>query len=233
MNFPIIILCGGMATRLLPLTERVPKSLIIINNKPFIYWQLKYLESQGFKEVILCLGHLSNDVEKYCSAISNIKLKIKYSYDGDKLLGTGGATIKASSLVKKHFFLMYGDSYLPINFSKVEDKYINCKKDVLMTIYRNKNNFDQSNVQYEYRDKFLYNKKSSHNSMQYIDYGLLIFNSKMFADYKKNINIDLSDILNDFSKKKLIEPYEIYDRFYEIGSKSGLSEFNGYIKKLF
>jgi NDP-sugar pyrophosphorylase family protein len=178
MIFPVIILAGGKATRLGKIAKNTPKSLIKINNHPFLYHQLIYLEKQGIKEVIICAGHLGFKIKKFIEK-KKINLKIKYFNDGKKLLGTGGAIKKILPFVKNNFFVMYGDSYLPINFRNVQKLYINSKKLGLITIYKNKNKLDKSNIILK-SGNIYYDKFKPIKGMHYIDYGLNILNKRVF-----------------------------------------------------
>jgi len=110
--YDIAILCGGLAKRLGEITTNTPKSLININGKPFIYHQLKLLEKNNFSHIVLCIGHFGEKIQQYVESL-NLNMKIDFSYDGDFLLGTGGAIKKATNLLSESFFVLYGDSYLP------------------------------------------------------------------------------------------------------------------------
>ena len=120
----IVILAGGLATRLRPITSTIPKSLLEINGKPFIDYQLELLRKQNITNVIICAGFMGEEIRKYVGDGDKYGLKISYSFDGDKLLGTGGAIKKVLNLVKGAFFVMYGDSYLNIDFNPI-NQYFN------------------------------------------------------------------------------------------------------------
>ena len=221
---PVVILAGGMATRMRPITEKIPKALIAIGNKPFIYWQLEYLRDQGISQVVLCLGHYGEMVEKAVGDGEKFGMKVAYSYDGDRLLGTGGAVRKALVKLPNEFFILYGDSYLPIDLKNIENYFFLNKKNALMTILKNKNQWDKSNVIFCNGKLIEYNKKTSKANMQYIDYGLGILRKKDFCDYDDNIAFDLADIYEGLSLKNQLLGYEVFERFYEIGSPKGLQE---------
>jgi NDP-sugar pyrophosphorylase family protein len=143
---PIAILAGGLATRLGNLTTHTPKSLISINGKPFIYYQLQLLREAGFNEVVLCVGNLESKIIEYVGNGSKFNLKVVYSSDGEQRLGTGGAILNAIKLLGSDFFFIYGDSYLSLDFKSMENEYFENKDFALMSIYQNKNLFDKSNV---------------------------------------------------------------------------------------
>ena len=226
--YSVAILAGGLATRLGEVTKKLPKSLLEISGKPFIFHQLDILESQGVKNVVLCVGHLGEMIESAVGDGRNFNLSIKYSYDGDKQLGTGGSISKALHLLDPNFFVLYGDSLLPINFEKVQKAY-DAKKLGLMTIIKNDNAWDLSNVLYLDGKLIEYNKINPKTNMKYIDYGLSILNKNAF-DYFINEQIfDLSDLFALLSSKNELSAFEVYDRFYEIGSKKGIQETEDYL----
>lgn len=227
----IIILAGGLATRLNQITESTPKSLIKINGKPFIEYQLDYLKSQNINDVIFCVGHLSNQIEDFLGDGSKFGMNIKFSNDGPKLLGTGGAIKNAIKLLGEDFFVIYGDSYLPIKFSNVFKKYKDQKSIAMMTILKNNNLWDKSNVIIENDRISLYDKVNFSDQMHYIDYGLTIYKRIVFKNIKESI-FDLSQVLNNLSVKGDLDFYEVNSRFYEIGSINGINAFKEYISNL-
>ena len=136
MNLPVAILAGGLATRLRPITEKIPKALVDVAGKPFIMHQLEYLKKQKLTQVVLCLGYLGEQVEVVVGNGSSIGLDVRYSSDGPTLLGTGGCLKKALPMLGEHFFVYYGDSYLPIDFRAVEHAFLACNKPGLMTVLK-------------------------------------------------------------------------------------------------
>jgi MurNAc alpha-1-phosphate uridylyltransferase len=231
MIYPVVILAGGIGSRLGRLTKKTPKALIKVNGKPFIHYQLTLLSKQGIKKVILCIGHLGNKIKKFVGDGKQFNLEVKYSYE-KKLLGTGGAIKNAFSLIKKNFFIMYGDTYLPINFINVQNRYKRLKYNSLITVYKNQNNLDKSNVFFNGK-RIVYDKKNYLKKMKYIEYGLSIFNKKIFKYFSKKKKFDLSDVFYFLSKKKLLNYYIVKKRFYEIGSISGLKDSKKYLKSVY
>jgi NDP-sugar pyrophosphorylase family protein len=226
-----LIVAGGMATRLLPITKKIPKSLIKINGSPFIYHQMDYLKQQGVKEVVICIGFLGELIMHVIGTGSKWGIKVTYSSDGASVLGTGGAIKKALPYLGEHFFLLYGDSYLPIDYSIIEKAYFNSKKKAIMTVFKNSNRWDKSNVIFHKGKLIKYDKHNHSIKMKHIDYGLSILNKKIFVTYKKKENFDLSEIYIDLSNNNELAGFEIYNRFYEIGSHEGIEEFQDYLKE--
>ena len=226
--YSVAILAGGLASRLGEITKKLPKSLVVVSGKPFIFHQLEILKSQGIKNVVLCVGHLGEMIEHTVGDGHNFNLNIKYSYDGDKQLGTGGSIKKALHLLDSSFFVLYGDSLLPINFEKVQQAY-DAKKLGLMTIIKNDNAWDVSNVLYNDGKLIEYNKLNPKPNMKYIDYGLSILNKNAFDYFVNQQVFDLSDLFVLLSSKGELSAFEVYDRFYEIGSKKGIQETEDYL----
>ena len=141
---PVAILTGGLATRLRPITKSIPKALIEVAGKPFIAHQLQYLRLQGITSVILCTGYLGEMIQNFVGNGSNWDLEVNYSSDGSILLGTGGALKRALPRLGENFFVLYGDSYLPINYVNVQKAFIDSGKLGLMTVLHNKNQFSHS-----------------------------------------------------------------------------------------
>ena len=229
---PIVILAGGLATRMKPITEKIPKSLIEVNGKPFIRHQLDYLKSQGIQNIVLCIGHLGHMIENLIGDGKALGLNIQYSLDGDKLLGTGGAIKKALPLLSKDFFVLYGDSFLPIDYKNVEDAYVSSKKNALITVMKNNNQWDKSNVEFASGTLVEYNKHNPNQKMHYIDYGLSILNQSIFDAYLENESFDLSDLYHKLSLHNHLAGFETFERFYEIGSQDGLKETENYLSKV-
>ena len=229
---PVVILAGGLATRMKPITEKIPKSLIEVNGKPFILHQLDYLKSQGIQNIVLCIGHLGHMIEYLIGDGKALGLNIQYSLDGDKLLGTGGAIKKALPLLSKDFFVLYGDSFLPIDYKDVEEAYVSSKKNALISVIKNNNQWDKSNVEFASGTLIEYNKHHPNERMHYIDYGLSILNQSIFDAYPENESFDLSDLYHTLSLHGHLAGFETFDRFYEIGSQNGLKETEIYLSKV-
>ena len=231
---PVVILAGGLATRLGSLTVDTPKSLIRINEIPFVIHQLNLLKESGFDSIHFCLGYLGEKIEEIIRKheISNF-FKISFSYDGLNQLGSGGAIKNTLNSLPEFFFVMYGDSYLRVDYRKIEtyfNKNKNSSKNNLMTIINNKNRWDKSNVVFKGNKILSYSKGKASEDMNYIDYGLSIFSSETFDKINKNIKFDLSNYLSFLAKKDLLLPYEITNRFYEVGSLKGINDLTKLLK---
>ena len=227
---PVVILAGGLAKRLYPTTRTIPKALIPLNGRPFIAHQLALLKEKGVMQVVLCVGNLGTLIEEFVGDGSQWGLEVRYSYDGDVLLGTAGAIRKAADILPEAFMILYGDSYLDIDFEPVVQQFNAEKLPVLMTVYRNRNAFDTCNIIMKDGKVFRYNKKSPDPTMEYIDYGLIVIQKEVFDPYPANEPFDLSLVLSRMADSGLVAGYEVRKRFYEIGSISGIKETEDYIR---
>lgn len=227
----VAILAGGLATRLGPLTETIPKALIEVNGAPFVDWQLRLLSRKGITKVVLCVAYKSEMIQEFVGNGERYGIAVEYSEDGDTQLGTGGAIRNALSLLDQEFMVLYGDSYLPIDYKLVETAFIKCQKPALMTVYRNAGAFDASNVKFQNGQLESYRKGQSPGQMTHIDYGLSLFNRSVFENYSEGVNLDLSDICTELSSKNQLAGYEVGERFYEVGSLLGIEDFEEYLRR--
>ncbi|HZS55126.1 MAG TPA: nucleotidyltransferase family protein [Bryobacteraceae bacterium] len=226
---PCAILCGGLATRLRPITEKIPKSLIPINGEPFIAHQLRLLRSNDVEKIVLCVGHLGEMIQKFVGPGTDYGLRVSYSFDGAQLLGTAGAIRKALPLLGEPFFVLYGDSYLTCNYGEVAEAFSSSNSDALMTIYRNEDRFDTSNVEADRGLILRYDKRNRVSRMHHIDYGLSAFKQSIFRELPENEVSDLSELCQKLAASGQLAGYEVKERFYEIGSEKGIQDLERYL----
>lgn len=232
MEEVIVILSGGLAKRLRPLTETIPKCMLVFINKPFIQYQIELLVSRGFKNILICAGYLGDQIKEFIGDGSRLKANVSYSFDGDKLLGTGGAILKAKYELSDVFFVLYGDSYLTINYKNILKFFYKNNLIGLMTVFKNNNLYDKSNTIFKNDIVTLYDKRNITPEMSYIDYGLSILKKDALSLIKTEDGYyDLADLLNILSKKNQLLGFEIKKRFFEIGSIKGIEDFNNYLKR--
>jgi MurNAc alpha-1-phosphate uridylyltransferase len=226
---PCAILCGGLATRLRPVTEAVPKSMIQIHGEPFIAHQLRLLRANGIEHAVLCAGFLGEMIREFVGDGSRFGMRVSYSFDGAQPLGTAGAIRKALPLVGDPFFVLYGDSYLPCDYRAVASDFEAAQTRGLMTIYRNEDNFDSSNVEAALGRIVRYDKHNRTPAMQYIDYGLGVFRRSVFEELAVNVPCDLADIYQGLLRDEQLAACEVTQRFYEIGSSRGIRDLEQYL----
>lgn len=226
---PVAILAGGLATRLRPLTETVPKALLPIRGEPFLAHQLRLLSGSGIERAVLCLGYLGGQVREYAGDGRAFHLHLDYSFDGPTLLGTGGALRQALPLLGDEFFVLYGDSYLPCDYGAVENAFHAAGKTGLMTVFRNQGLWDSSNVEFSEGQIRAYDKTNRTPRMQYIDYGLGVVRREPFDAIPEGQPADLAAIYQDVLKRGELAGYEVTERFYEIGSPQGIHDLEEFL----
>ena len=227
----VVILAGGLATRLRPLTDTVPKSLVEICGKPFLEYQLDFLKAGGVKDVVLCVGYQGNEIEQTFADGRKFGVNIKYSYEKEQLLGTAGALKNAEHLFGDKFFVLNGDSYLFLDFATVMSYFNGLRQLALMVVYKNYDRYDQSNTFIEGNLVKQYSKKKKTKDMIYIDYGASILRKRALELVPPNQAYSLEQLFQQLIPQKELLAYEVTKRFYEIGSPEGLAEFRKAISK--
>ncbi len=230
IEIPVAILAGGLATRLRPITEKIPKSLVPVAGKPFLAHQLELLCLRGIRRVVLCVGHLGEMIQCDFGDGSAFGVRLDYSFDGPKLLGTGGAIRRALPLLGDDFFVLYGDSYLPADYASVADFFRRRGKLGCMTVYHNQGRYDTSNVVFRDGEIVVYDKQNRRPEMHYIDYGLSLFKKPVFESYAPDLPFDLAEVMSKLVREKQLVGYEVHERFYEMGSPAGLAELESLLQ---
>jgi len=229
MTLPVAILAGGLATRLWPMTETIPKSLVDVAGKPFAVHQLELLKRAGVKEIVYCIGYLGEKVRDELGDGSRYGLRISYSEDGPRPLGTGGAVRRAVALLGPAFFILYGDAYLRCDYAAVEEAFRASGRKGLMTVLRNEDRWDRSNVVFEEGRILRYDKKDRDARMKYIDYGLGVLSAGVLEQYPGNESLDLATVYQDLLGAGELTGFEVTERFYEVGSAAGLEEARAFL----
>jgi len=230
-DLPVAILAGGMATRLGPIAEKVPKLLVEVGGEPFFSHQIRLLKAAGLTRVVLCVAHLGEKIVEAYGDGSKWGMKIEYVFDGPRLLGTGGAIIRALPRLGEAFYVLYGDSYLPIDYRAAGDAFLRSGKLGLMTVFENRGRYDASNVQFAAEGIVLYSKKIKAANMRHIDYGLGGFRAAAFDGFPRDAPVDLAEVQEKLVGRGELAGFEVKERFYEIGSPQGLAELNQLLKK--
>ena len=226
-----LILAWGLTPRLKPITGNIPKGMLPINVKPFVEYQIELLRKNHITNIVLCIGYKGEMIENYFNDGSSFGVNISYSRE-KSLLGTGGAIRNAFELLHEKFIILYGDAYLNVDYQKIINHMENLLSLALLVVYKNEGSFDTSNVRF-LDDKFIfYDKDNPSDDMQYIDYGMSILSKSIVDEFIPfNTVYDLADCYNQLSKNHQLAGLEVFERFYEIGSFSGLEEFKGFIEK--
>jgi NDP-sugar pyrophosphorylase family protein len=229
-DLPVAILAGGFATRLRPITEKIPKLLVEVAGEPFFSHQIRLLKQQNLTHIVLCVGYLGERIVEAYGDGSKWGVKIEYAFDGPKLLGTGGALIAALPWLGEAFYVLYGDSYLPIDYRAVGDVFLRSGRLGLMTVYENHGRYDTSNVWFEDGEIKRYDKQARVPAMHHIDYGLGVFRPAAFDGFPRDTVVDLAEVQQSLLARRQLAGCEIRRRFYEIGSHEGLKELDALLK---
>ena len=221
----MVVLAGGLGTRLRPLTEEIPKSLIPVNGRPFLEYQLELFKRSGISDVVLCVGHLGDEIKKYFGDGSRFGLDIRYSEEGEHLLGTAGAIRNAEAVLAGEFFLTYGDSYLLLDYRAVMDSFWRRDKLGLMVVYRNRNHLDRSNVIVDGGLIKVYDKGGRTPGMDYINYGVSLLRKEALSLIPPDRPFTQEEFYQLLIGQEQLLAFETGQRFFEIGSPHGLDEF--------
>lgn len=232
MTLPVAILAGGLATRLHPMTAAMPKALIEVAGRPFAEHQLDWLRRQGVEHVVWCVGYRGEMIREALGDGGRWHLSLDYVFDGETLLGTGGALRRALPELGEAFFVLYGDSLLTCDLTAVERAFLATRRAGLMTVLRNDDRWDRSNVHYEDGRLLRYDKTHQTPDMRHIDYGLGVLTSRALATFPPDRPFDLALVYQRLLADNELAALEVSERFYEIGSPEGLEETRAYLTKL-
>jgi NDP-sugar pyrophosphorylase family protein len=231
MTLPsLAILAGGLATRLRPLTETIPKSLVEVAGEPFLAHQLRLAKCQGFRKVTLLVGHRGEQIEAFAGDGARFELKVEYAWDGARSRGTGGALRAAVAHFGEDVFVTYGDSYLDIDVTPVWAAYRAAGTSALMTVLHNRDRWDASNVVFDGTMVRAHEKSACRREgVEWIDYGLSVFKTSVIANWSDSDPFDLSEVTKTLACQGCLSGFEVRRRFYEIGKPGGLAETERYL----
>ncbi len=238
MPLQCVILAGGRGTRMKPLTDTLPKAMIPVLGAPFAGWQLSWLASHGVKRATFCIGYRGAMIRDYVGDGGRWSLPVDYVDEGENLRGTGGALRLAldEGVLEESFFLLYGDSFLPIDMRAVEASWDAVSQPAMMTVLRNASQWDLSNVIFRDRRVVLYDKRRPPGrvaEMRWIDYGLSVLTRDLIRDrLQPGAVADIADLLHDLSISGELAGLEVDERFYEVGSAAGLDDLERYLGAL-
>lgn len=230
-SVPVALLAGGLATRLRPITQAIPKALLDVAGRPFIDHQLDLLHRRGIRNIVLCVGHLGEQIEQYIGDGASRGLHIRYSYDGDSPAGTAGAVRWATPMLDDVFWVMYGDSYMDIDYHAILEHFAKSDALGLMTVIRNDDRWDRSNAIFQDGELLRYDKQNRAPKMNYIDYGVQLLRKSAIQRIEIGANSDLSDLYRDLVGEGRMIGYEVTQRFYEIGTPQSLEETRRHLQQ--
>jgi NDP-sugar pyrophosphorylase family protein len=224
MSLPVAILAGGPATRLGQITADRPKALVDVAGRPFAEHQIELLRRHGVTRIVFLVGHLGEMVEEALGDGRRWGVTLRYVFDGPSALGTGGAVRNALPELGSSFFVLYGDSYLECEYGDIARMFVASGAEGLMTVCRNENQWDRSNVHFENGRILAYDKRTQTPGMRHIDYGLGVFAARAFDRFAPEAAFDLAELYQRLLAAGTLAACEVPGRFYEIGSPAGLAE---------
>jgi NDP-sugar pyrophosphorylase family protein len=208
--------------------------MVPVNNKPFLLYLLEFLKTQGIDDVVLCLGYLREQVQNFFATGCQLGIKIRYSEEKERLLGTGGALKQAQNLFWERFFVINGDTYLPLNYKEVERTFLACDKKALLVVYDNKRNTGvKNNVELDNKLMVIrYDKQSSDPGLKYVDAGVLVLKREAIDLIKAGKPISLEkEIYPILIEQREMAAYITKQRFYDIGTPEQLEVFETYLTR--
>jgi NDP-sugar pyrophosphorylase family protein len=225
---PVCILAGGLGTRLGERVRDTPKPLLPVAGRPFVFHQLELLRRYGARRIVLCVGYLGEEIERVVGDGSELGLEVLYAYDPPDLAGTAGAVRGALHLLGEEFLVLYGDTYLRIDYLDVQRAFRESGKPALMTVLRNEGRWDTSNVVFADGLVKVYDKQHLTPDMHWIDYGLGMLSS---AALDVTADPDLAAVYRELAQRGQLAGYEATERFYEIGTPDALSETESFLAR--
>lgn len=233
MPMQAVILAGGLGMRVRPLTLKTPKAMIPIMGKPYLEYQLQFIKNYNITNILLCVGYLGEKIQSYFGDGQPWGVRIKYYFE-ENPLGTGGALRNARHLLDDCFFLIYGDSYLPIDYLSIEKKFLEIDKTVLMVLYDNQEDTSvPNNVSLNREGVVTHYEKDPHNRiLQYVDAGVLALKKDILDMLPSDREVSLEkDIFPNLIARQECAGFVTQQRFYDIGTPERLKAFEDYVNK--
>ena len=227
---PVALLSGGLATRLGGIAKLVPKALMDIDGRPFIDYQLALLRRNGIRRVVLCVGYLGEQIQRYVGDGAGAGLQVSYSFDGKIPLGTGGALRRAAEQLGDVFWVIYGDSYMDIDYGAILVDFVTRRPPAMMTVLHNEGRWDRSNVEFDQGRVLRYDKKNPTPAMRFIDYGAALLSRQMLERIPIDQIYDLAELYRLLAPEGNLAGHEVFNRFYEIGTPASLEETRRYLQ---
>jgi MurNAc alpha-1-phosphate uridylyltransferase len=221
----IVVLAGGLATRMRPETEQTPKSLLQVNGRPFVDWQLDRFAASGARSVVMCVGYLGEQIETHVKRGLDRGLVVSYSYDGEQLVGTGGALRRALARLEDELVVTYGDSYLPFDYAApLADLRAHPEADATMSVHRNRGAFGPSNVALDGDWVAKYEKGGAAAELDCIDYGAIALRRSVLQGIADGAVWGLEALWGKLARQRKLRAFVAPERFYEVGSPDGRRE---------
>lgn len=221
------ILAGGLGTRLGATAVATPKGMVPVGGRPFLEHVMDLLAAHGADRVVICRGHLGEAIERGLGDGRRFGLRIAYSDEGGRPIGTAPALRRALPLLGGRFLVMYGDTYLRVDYASVVRAHARSKRPGLMTVLRNRGRWGASNVVYDRGRVRAYDKRRPPRGADWIDYGLLCLTPGALDGEEA----DLADRLHALAADGELAGLAVRRRFYEIGTPEALAETERFLAR--
>lgn len=225
-----VILAGGMGTRLRPLTDKVPKTMVMVLGKPFLERQIELMKAGGIEEFVLCVGYRAEQVREHFGDGSGLGVGVTYSYDGPRLLGAAGALKKAEGMFRDRFFVTYGDAYLRIDYRAMMKAFVASGKLGMMAVYHNMNRHGHSDLEVEDGAVVRYDKKAAGRGLEWINFGVSALRREALERVPEGVEFGEEEFYGDLIKRDELAAFPVRHRFYEIGNPTSLNEFERFLR---
>jgi N-acetyl-alpha-D-muramate 1-phosphate uridylyltransferase len=225
---PVAVLVGGRATRLGDRARHTPKALVSVAGEPFVFHQLRLLAAQGAHRVVLCVGHLGEQIAEAVGDGTRFGLDVEYAFDGPEPVGTAAALRQAAPKLGDRFLVTYGDAYLRAAHGAVQDAFRRSGLPGLMTVVQNDGRWVKSNAVFQGGLVTAYDKRVPPSGARWVDYGLLAFEAKVFDEHEA---ADLSDVCRALAERGALAGFLVHERFYEIGTPEALAETDAFLRE--
>jgi NDP-sugar pyrophosphorylase family protein len=227
---PVCILAGGLGTRLGSVVKDVPKPLVEVGGEPFLIHQLRLLARHGARRAVICVGYLGEQIERRIG-VERFGIEIAYSYDGPSPIGTLGAVRKAEAALGGRFLVLYGDTYLRLDYRSASSAWVRSGLPAMMAVLRNEGRWDVSNAVLEGRRVTAYDKRAPVAGMSWIDYGLGGLCTEALELVAQRTD-DLADLYHELAERGNLFGFEATERFYEIGTPEALAETSAFLARI-
>jgi len=222
----VVILAGGLGTRLRPLTYKIPKAMVPIKGKPFLEHQLKILKNNGLNDIVICIGYLGEEVKKYFGNGEKWGLNIEYSFEREPL-DTGGAIKNAEDRLENEFLALYGDTFLDINYKDLISYSRKKAKLGTIVVFKNKPKIFKNNIEINDKKEVIAYNKTEEDKANCVDAGVEIFKKNILKLIPSNKVVSLEkDIYPILIEKRELIAYLTNHRFYDIGTFEQLKKIN-------
>ncbi len=226
---PVCILAGGLGTRLGHRVRDTPKPLLAVAGEPFLLHQLRLLSAHGAAEIVLCVGYLGEQIERVVGR-QRFGMRIAYSFDGPTPAGTLGAIRRARGLLAERFLVLYGDTYLRVDYAAALRAWCASGLPALMCVLHNAGRWDASNTRYADGRVLAHDKRAPGREMEWIDYGLGGLTQRAL-DLASTDAQDLGDLYRQLAVARLLCGFEATEPFLEIGTPATLAATDALLRE--